>query len=120
MTKTFKTSIPMSKELAALVSSCSDKEIAFIESEAPRALTRSLLDHFEDELLNGPKPKLIGPELPIMEIVRREIVAANIVTGLFCPLCGKQPVLVEDSEGDYYDGPTHLCTICGETFRGPG
>ncbi len=31
----------------------------------------------------------------------------------YCPKCGKQEVWVEDSEGDYYVGPSYFCDACG-------
>ena len=40
-------------------------------------------------------------------------------TKLYCPNCGKQTVYVEDNDGDYYEGPTHLCTSCDRDFTLP-
>lgn len=40
-------------------------------------------------------------------------------TNLYCPECGKQTVYVENSEGDYYVGPTHLCVSCDSNFTLP-
>jgi transposase-like protein len=40
-------------------------------------------------------------------------------TDYFCPRCGKQDVWVEDSPGDYYTGPSHLCKACGADFSLP-
>lgn len=42
-------------------------------------------------------------------------------TELFCPNCGSKSVWVEQGEGDYYSGPTHVCTNCWSDFtiQGP-
>jgi hypothetical protein len=32
-----------------------------------------------------------------------------------CPCCGSKAVYVEDSDGDYYCGPTYVCIICEES-----
>jgi ssDNA-binding Zn-finger/Zn-ribbon topoisomerase 1 len=40
-------------------------------------------------------------------------------THLHCPECGKQTVYVENSEGDYYEGPTNLCVSCDSNFTLP-
>ncbi len=40
-------------------------------------------------------------------------------TDLFCPSCGKQTVWFESSEGDFYEGPTHVCTECTSSFTLP-
>ena len=37
-------------------------------------------------------------------------------TDLYCPECGEQRVMVENGEGDYYAGPTHLCLVCHFRF----
>ena len=37
----------------------------------------------------------------------------------FCPHCGQPDVWVECSEGDYYEGPTFLCLMCGTSFTLP-
>lgn len=39
-------------------------------------------------------------------------------TSFFCPNCGNKEVWVE-GEGDYYVGPTYLCTSCKEKFYLP-
>lgn len=41
------------------------------------------------------------------------------LTELYCPSCGKQEVWVEDSDGDYYEGPPHLCVGCETKFTLP-
>lgn len=40
-------------------------------------------------------------------------------TEYFCPSCGKQTVWVETGDGDFYVGPTHLCTSCSSEFELP-
>ena len=42
--------------------------------------------------------------------------AAVEETDIFCPNCGFQSVLVENTEGDYYVGPTHYCKSCMYAF----
>lgn len=37
-------------------------------------------------------------------------------SSLRCPHCSKSTVWVEDSEGDFYQGPTHICKSCGSSF----
>jgi hypothetical protein len=37
-------------------------------------------------------------------------------SSLFCPYCGAHRVWVEDGNGDYYDGPEHVCAGCGASF----
>ena len=32
---------------------------------------------------------------------------------IYCPECGEQRVWRDTSEGDYYVGPTYLCSACG-------
>jgi hypothetical protein len=41
------------------------------------------------------------------------------LTDYFCPQCGNKSVWVEDSEGDYYEGPQFICTHCESSFRLP-
>lgn len=46
----------------------------------------------------------------------------NLDESLFCPGCSKATVYVEQSGGDYYEGPEHICISCDSTFslpRGP-
>lgn len=40
---------------------------------------------------------------------------------MFCPSCAGRTVWVEDGQGDYYQGPTHVCVSCGCEFciQGP-
>lgn len=38
---------------------------------------------------------------------------------IHCPDCGKLSVWASH-EGDYYEGPTHLCTECNCDFTMPG
>ncbi len=40
---------------------------------------------------------------------------------LFCPQCGQKEVWVEQGEGDYYFGESHLCISCKHDFtlQGP-
>ena len=38
---------------------------------------------------------------------------------LYCPACGAHEVWIEDSPGDYYEGPEHLCAACGADFTMP-
>lgn len=112
----FTTTVPVSAEFARTFS---DDDRRFIESELTADLLKSLTDRLDDEIINGPKPKPAGPELPYGEKQRREIIASNIDAGIFCPYCGKKTVLVEEGDGDFYQGPTHLCTSCDRDFRGP-
>jgi predicted RNA-binding Zn-ribbon protein involved in translation (DUF1610 family) len=37
----------------------------------------------------------------------------------FCPNCGSEEVWVEQSDGDYYQGPNHVCTSCTALFTLP-
>ena len=34
-------------------------------------------------------------------------------TDSFCPVCGIRNVWVQDSDGDYYQGPEFMCASCG-------
>lgn len=38
---------------------------------------------------------------------------------VFCPNCGEKKVWSENSEGDYYIGPTYLCIGCNFAFHLP-
>jgi predicted RNA-binding Zn-ribbon protein involved in translation (DUF1610 family) len=40
---------------------------------------------------------------------------------LFCPNCGLKKVWKEQGQGDYYQGPEHICAGCGNQFsiQGP-
>jgi len=38
---------------------------------------------------------------------------------LYCPNCGEKTVWIEQGEGDYYEGPTHVCISCLEYFSMP-
>lgn len=40
-------------------------------------------------------------------------------TELHCPSCGQIGVWVEDSPGDWYEGPSHLCVGCSAEFTLP-
>lgn len=40
-------------------------------------------------------------------------------TDLYCPTCGCKSVWAEDSPGDYYEGPGHLCVSCRTSFTLP-
>ena len=42
-----------------------------------------------------------------------------IKTNLYCPNCSKRNVWVENCEGDYYQGPQHLCFDCKYSFTIP-
>ncbi len=35
-----------------------------------------------------------------------------IKAGCFCPGCGGEATWVQNSEGDYYNGPTYVCLGC--------
>ncbi len=37
-------------------------------------------------------------------------------TDNYCPQCGEQSVMVEDSDGDYHDGPAQHCYQCLAKF----
>ncbi len=37
----------------------------------------------------------------------------------YCIHCGKQEVWIEQGEGDYYEGPQHICSACGSFFAVP-
>ena len=39
-----------------------------------------------------------------------------VLTEYFCYLCGKQPLYVEQGEGDYYLGPDYKCVSCNSNF----
>lgn len=41
------------------------------------------------------------------------------LSDLFCPNCGQRTVWVEQSVGDYYEGPNHLCRKCNYKFSLP-
>ena len=46
----------------------------------------------------------------------------SLCDGMFCPNCGKMDgIWVEESPGDYYCGPTHVCKYCSNSFtiQGP-
>ena len=38
---------------------------------------------------------------------------------IFCPNCGQMGVWTESGAGDYYVGPTSLCTACSYVFHLP-
>lgn len=38
---------------------------------------------------------------------------------LFCPHCGAKEVWCENGDGDYYEGPNHLCKACGALWTMP-
>lgn len=40
-------------------------------------------------------------------------------TRFFCPNCGEKTVWVEGSPGDYYVGPSYLCSSCSHGFNLP-
>lgn len=40
-------------------------------------------------------------------------------TTFHCPNCGRQEVWREHGEGDYYQGPSHLCIACPYEFTLP-
>lgn len=40
-------------------------------------------------------------------------------THMHCPNCGASEVFVEQGEGDYYQGPNHVCTACSFWFTMP-
>jgi len=40
-------------------------------------------------------------------------------TNYFCPHCGKQSIVEEMGEGDYYDGPLYACAECMGSFCHP-
>lgn len=42
-----------------------------------------------------------------------------VPTDYHCPRCAAKDVWVEQSEGDYYQGPSHLCRKCGASFALP-
>jgi len=44
----------------------------------------------------------------------------NLVkTEFYCPNCGKQNVMDEDCDGDYYEGSTMYCLDCKCSFTMP-
>lgn len=38
---------------------------------------------------------------------------------LHCPGCSAAGVFVEQDDGDYYQGPCHICIACGSEFTMP-
>lgn len=48
-------------------------------------------------------------------------VLSLVPADMFCPACAGRTVWVEDSDGDFYQGPTHYCAACGCEFciQGP-
>lgn len=42
-----------------------------------------------------------------------------VKTDYFCPHCSIKEVFVEDSDGDYYVGPTFFCVSCMGSFHLP-
>ena len=40
-------------------------------------------------------------------------------SSIFCPDCGEQEVWTEEGGGDYYQGPSHICTACSFGFTMP-
>lgn len=41
------------------------------------------------------------------------------LTKYYCANCGKKEVWSDNSAGDYYEGPTFLCTSCENAFTLP-
>jgi len=41
------------------------------------------------------------------------------LTNYYCPNCGKKEVWTDNGPGDYYEGPTFLCTNCQNAFTLP-
>lgn len=41
------------------------------------------------------------------------------LTGCHCPVCGKQEVWHDTSDGDYYVGEQHMCMACKAKFYLP-
>ena len=39
-----------------------------------------------------------------------------VYTDIWCPKCGILSVWVSDGDGDYCDGPQHICTACAYSF----
>ena len=36
-----------------------------------------------------------------------------------CPSCGEKTVFIECNDGDYYEGPSHICINCSTYFTMP-
>jgi hypothetical protein len=59
-------------------------------------------------------------ETEIKAVVPRLICDDNYtLTNWFCPACGKKTVWTEDGEGDFYRGPTTVCSSCGGSMCWP-
>jgi hypothetical protein len=64
----------------------------------------------------------IEPDLIVVDVPddgRPRIFGQWLLTELFCPHCGKQPVHVESGEGDEDVGATYWCPSCQTRFYLP-
>jgi hypothetical protein len=61
----------------------------------------------------------VEPERIVVDVPddgRPETYGQWLLTDLFCPHCGKQPVHIESGEGDEDVGATHWCPSCQTQF----
>lgn len=63
------------------------------------------------------QPERIVPEVP--DDGRPDHIPNWIITDLFCPYCGQQPIHEEHGYGDEYCGTVHWCCSCRTRFYLP-
>ena len=106
--KKFQTNIPVSKALLGSV----DPLAEFGSSYASSLAADADLYFTDHEAWKKKQAERAEQKVDIRTGIREH----GSVTDLHCPGCGKKGLMVEAGEGDYYQGPAHLCAGCDELW----